>query len=334
MESGHRSKRTKRFFITGGIVLIALCLLSLRCGSVYIPFFDFFSSLFRKSDSVYSVIIHSVRIPETASALLSGAGLGISGHLLQNVTDNKMASPNLIGVSQGAGFGVIMMLYFFPSLSPFTPVFAFIGSFASTLIIVALSRKIGFTKANVILVGIAFSSVLSAGISLISLLDSDVLVSYNAFSIGSLTDIPLSRLAIPCVMISICFVLAVMFSKKCDMLLLGDDVAASLGENPSSVRLFFMLLASICSGAVVSFAGLLGFVGLMSPHIARLFVKENSKVMIPACSVTGCCLVLLSHIISKVLFAPSNIPVGIVLSSAGALFFLGILLFKGGKGHA
>ncbi len=334
MEQKQRNKSTKLFFISGGIVLVALCLLSLRCGSVYIPLSDFFTALFGKTSTPYGVIIHSVRIPEMLAAVLAGTGLGISGHILQSITDNKMASPNLIGVSQGAGFGVIVLLYFFPSLYVLTPLFAFGGAFLSTLVIIALSRKIGLTTASVILVGLAFSSVLTAGISLISLLDSDVLVSYNGFSIGSLSNIPLKQLTIPFIMISVCFVLSAAMSKKCDMLLLGDEVASALGEKPSSIRVIFMLIASMCSGAVVSFAGLLGFVGLMSPHIARVFVKENSRTLLPASALTGSCLVLLSNLLSKVLFSPSNIPVGIVLSSFGALFFLGILLFRGGKGNA
>jgi len=334
MEKNKTPRQSPMYFITSGIVLFALCLLSLRLGSVYIPWRDFFTAVFVKDNSTYSLIIHSMRIPETAGALLAGAGLGISGLLLQRVTDNKMASPNLIGVSQGAGFGVMVLLYFFPSLYRVTPVFAFCGAFISVLLITALSRKIGLTRSGVVLVGLAFGSVLSAGISFISMLDSDVLVSYNAFSVGSLSNVPLKQLFVPFVMIMCCFITAMLISEKCDLMMLGDNVASSLGVRVSRTRILLMLLAGLSSGAVVSFAGLLGFVGLMSPHIARFFVKENFKVLLPASAVTGSGLVLLSHIVSKIAFAPSNVPVGIVLSAGGAVFFLVILLLKGDKGNA
>ena len=330
----HSNNGTKLYFLICGAVLFVLCLFSLRFGTVYIPHKEFFNALLGKGSEVYRIMIFTLRFPEMAACLVAGAGLGMSGVLLQAVTDNKMAGPSLIGVSQGAGFGVIVMLYFFPTLFMFTEVFAFAGAFGAELLIVAVARKNGFSKSAVVLVGLAFGALLSAGISFISLLDSDVLVSYNSFSVGSLANISLNKLAIPSVLILTSFVLSLVIGRKCDILMLGDDVSGCLGEKPSHIRAALMILAGISSASVVSFAGLLGFVGLMAPHISRVFVKENTRTLLFASALTGSSLVMLSHIVSKMAFAPSNVPVGIILSVIGSCFFLGLLLGKGGNKNA
>ncbi len=326
--------REKLYFIFCGIVLLVLCLLSLRLGSVYIKSTDFFKALVFCGDDTYSLIIHSVRLPRLWASLVAGAGLSVSGYILQTVTDNKMASPNLIGVSQGAGFGVIVMLCFFPGLYFLTPVIAFAGGFACTLLIVAFSKKMGLSKGNLILTGLALGSIMSAGISFLSLLDSDALVSYNAFSIGSVSGVGIYETLLPAVMVLFVIVLSAVLSKKLDILMLGDKAAFSLGERASLLRIIFMLLACASAGAVVSFAGLLGFVGLMAPHIARRFVKNRAKHMIWACALTGMVLVSAADLVGRVAFAPGEIPVGIIMSLIGAPFFLAVLLTKGGERDA
>ena len=163
-------------------LVIALILLSMRFGSVFIDGKSFLSALLRREGfAAQSAIIYTLRLPRTVAGILAGAGLGLSGVLLQSVTDNKMASPGLIGVNSGAGFAVILALSlpFFPI--GLIPIAAFGGAFLATLAIIAIAGRMGMTKNTVVLSGIAFSAILSAGISLISLLDADVFVSYNAF---------------------------------------------------------------------------------------------------------------------------------------------------------
>lgn len=328
--------KTKNGFvsITLGIVLFALCLLSLRLGSADISWSDFFKGLCdTKKETPIGVIIYSVRLPRLISSIVAGVGLGISGNVLQCVTGNKMASPGLIGVSSGAGFAVILTLSVAPGLFSFIPLFAFLGAFASTLFIVTVSKKIGMSKGTVVLVGLAFSAILSASISFMSLIDTDVLVSYNAFSIGSLSGLHIEELVLPSLMVAAVFGLCMMLSGKMDMLCLGDMTAHSLGVNVSRVRIFAMLLASASAAAVVSFAGLLGFVGLMSPHIARLFTRENMKNLIPVSALVGAVLVLGADLVGRVCFAPGEMPVGIFMALLGAPFFLCLLLFKGGRNY-
>lgn len=314
-------------FISFGIVLFVLCLLSLRFGSADIPTRDFFRALCDYDGKTrFGIIIYSIRLPRMLAGIIAGMGLGMSGAVLQTLTGNKMASPNLIGVNSGAGFAVILSLSLFPSLFAAVPFFALAGAFLSALFIIAVSKKIGMTNGTVILVGLAFSSVLSAGISLMSLIDSDVLVSYNAFSIGSLSGVALKDLYVPAVMIALSFAICIALSEKLDILTLGDSAARSLGVNVTQTRILSLLIASACAAAAVSFAGLLGFVGLMSPHIARHFLSCRAKYIFISSSLIGAILVTAADLAGRVVFAPSELPAGIFMALVGAPFFLCLLI--------
>ena len=321
-------------FISLGAVLIALCLLSIRLGSVFLDTRSFIAALLRRDGySAQSTIIYTLRMPRILSGILAGAGLGLSGVLLQGVTDNKMASPGLIGVNSGAGFAVILALSipFFPIR--LIPIAAFLGAFLATLAIIAIAGRMGMTKNTVILSGIAFSAILSAGISLLSLLDADVLVNYNAFSVGSLAGSEAGELILPAILITIALAASIFAARRINLLSLGAPIATSLGVNVKILRIFCMLIASAAAGAAVSAVGLLGFVGLMSPHIARALVGADARRLIPAATLVGADLVLAADLCGRVIFAPGEMPVGVLMALLGAPFFLGILL-KGGRRDA
>ncbi len=321
-------------FISLGIALVALCLLSMRFGSVFLDTKSFFSALLRREGfGTQSTIIYTLRLPRTLAGILAGAGLGLSGVLLQSVTDNKMASPGLIGVNSGAGFAVILALSlpFFPI--KLIPLAAFAGAFLATLAIIAIAGRMGMTKNTVVLSGIAFSAILSAGISMLSLLDADVLVNYNAFSVGSLAGSEADGLILPAILIILALAASVFAAKRINILALGAPIATSLGVRVKALRIFCMLLASAAAGAAVSAVGLLGFVGLMSPHIARALVGADARRLIPCTVLVGADLVLAADLCGRVIFAPGEMPVGVLMALLGAPFFLGILL-KGGRRDA
>lgn len=313
-----------------GAVLFVLCLLSLRFGSTYIGWRDFFAALFSREGSA-AVILYGIRLPRLCGGLVAGVGLAVSGLLLQSITDNKMASPNLVGVSSGAGFAVILTLSVAAVPTVFLPFAAFVGAFFATLVIVSISSRLGMGKGTVVLVGLAFGSVLSAGISLLSLLDSDVLADYNAFSIGSLSGIELSDIAIPALLVALSFAAVRVLAYRINLLSLGDTAAGALGVNVKRLRALCMLLASASAAAAVSFAGLLGFVGLMAPHIARAFFGADTRRLVTPTAMLGALLVTASDLLGRLLFAPSELPVGIIMSLLGAPFFLGLLLWGGRK---
>lgn len=329
-----KTGKTKNIILCG-IVLLVLCLLSIFLGSAKMTPGEFLQGIKDTAQKTpYGVIIYSIRLPRTVGAVVCGMGLGMSGALLQRITANTMASPGLIGVSSGAGFAVMLSFLVVPSLYYFVPLFAFAGAFASTLFIAAISKKIGFSRSTLILVGLAFSSILSAGISLMSLIDTDVLVSYNAFSIGSVKGVKMNELILPSAIALAVLAFSVIFAGKFDLLALGDSTAKSLGLNADRVRIFAMILASASASAAVSFAGLLGFAGLMAPHIARFVSGERMKNLVISSALMGAILVTAADLSGRTLFSPTEVPAGILMALVGAPFFLCLLLFKGGRRDA
>ena len=311
-----------------GAALVLSALLGVRYGSVSLSLGDFFSALIGRSGyETERVILFAVRIPRVLGGVLAGVGLSASGVLLQSVTDNALAGPNLIGVNAGAGFAVILLLSFFPMASVFLPLAAFLGAFVAAALILGVAGTLGASRSALILAGIALTALLNAGISAISLLRDDVLASYNAFSVGGLAGVTMAQLTLPALLIAVGFVVALVLSRPIGLLCLGDLSAASLGVSVKSIRVVCMALASALAGAVVSFAGLLGFVGLTVPHIARRLVGGRVADQLLASALIGGTLVCLGDLLGRVLAAPSEIPVGIVMSFLGAPFFL-FLLWK------
>lgn len=321
---------TKKIQKAGGVALLLLLILSallaLRLGSAEMSWQAFFGGLFgRAGYRTEAVILYHLRLPRILGAVLAGIGLSVSGVLLQSITGNDLAGPNIIGVNAGAGFAAILTLYFAPSLALLLPVGAFAGAFLTTLLIVAIAQRIDSSRATVILAGVAVTALLNAGISLISLLDPDVLASYNHFSIGGLSGILPRELPVPAVIILACLLLALIFAKRIDVLSLGDGVAASLGVRVRPLRIFCLILASASAAAVVSYAGLLGFVGLVVPHMARRLTRGGIRQQLTAAALLGGILVILADLLGRVLFAPSELPVGIVMALLGAPFFFYLL---------
>lgn len=314
-------------------ILVISALLAWFFGSVKMSVGEFFSALLRAEGSEQNaVILYSVRLPRILGCILSGIGLAVSGVLLQTVTDNQLASPSLIGVNQGAGFSVALLLTLAPSLYRLLPLAAFVGAVAVTLLILAISRALGNTRTSFVLSGIAIGALFSAFISFLNLLDEDTLVSYNAFSVGSCADLTYADLLFPAIMIFVGGALALLFSSRINALMLGDLTASSLGIRVRTIRMIAVLCSSACAAAVVSFAGLLGFVGLVVPNLARRIVGNNTKYLLLSSSLMGAILVLMADLLGRVLASPSEIPVGIMMACVGAPFFLAVLLQKGRRG--
>ena len=278
-----------------------------------------------------SIIILNLRLPRVLAALLAGIGLSVSGVLLQSVTGNPLAAPNIIGVNSGAGFFCIVMLTFLPQASAFLPLGAFVGAFLTTLLIVGAANRINYSRGTVILAGIAVTAILNAGISLLSLLDTDVLSAYNAFSVGGLAGVRMGQLFVPAIIIILCLAVSLILSRRIHTLCLGDSLAASLGVRVKRLRILCLICASASAAAVVSFAGLLGFVGLVVPHIARRISGERTSVLLITSSFTGAMLVILADLFGRVLLAPTEIPVGIIMALIGAPFFFAMLFKRRGE---
>lgn len=288
---------------------------------------------FSGADATAAVILFRLRLPRLAAAVLAGAGLSVAGFLLQTVTDNDLCAPNVIGVNAGAGFFVMMNLCFFPMHWQLQPAAAFAGALLTTLLVLSVAHA-GSNygkKTTIVLAGVAVSSLFSAGISFLSLKYPDVLSSYLAFSVGSFSGIALKELAIPACMIALCLAISMLFAPRLSLLCLGDDAAASLGIRVGALRMLTVILASALCAAVVSFAGLLGFVGLVVPHMIRKTIRASLRVRLPLAALCGATLTLLSDLAGRTLFAPGELPAGLIMAFIGAPFFLYLLVRRRGQ---
>ena len=314
------------------VMLIGLtvfsALLGLRCGSADLTLQQVVDGLLHPgTQTPPSQILWVVRLPHVAACLLAGVGLAVSGVLLQTATDNPLAGPNIIGVNAGAGFAMVLAMCFAPMAYRWLPLMAFAGAFACTLLIVLIARRAGGSRVTIVLAGVAVSTLLSAATSLLRLRYPDLAVSYTYFSVGGVSGVTFSQLMLPAVLILTVFSAAMLLAGKLNLLCLGDHLVHSLGVRAKLLRTLALVFASASAAAAVSFAGLLGFVGLMIPHIARgLAGTSDVRRLLPAAALLGGTLVVLSDLLGRVLFAPSEIPAGIITALLGAPFFFVLLL--------
>ena len=320
--------------LSGALLLLFLCVgLSLRFGSTPLTATEFWDGLLARPNApAVTLILHAIRLPRMLAGLLAGAGLALSGTLLQHATDNPLAAPQILGINSGAGFFVILTLSLFPTAFALLPLAAFCGALLTALCILGISARTGVNKTAVVLCGVAFSALFGAGISFFSVLDSDVLASYSAFSVGGLQGVTLRELYLPAAILSLCLVGAILLSPRLQVFCLGDTLATSLGVSVRRVRLTALLLAAASAAAAVSFAGLIGFVGLLVPHTVRKLARHHLRCELLLSPVCGACLLLLADLAGRVLFSPTEVPVGIFTALLGVPFFLGLLI--GRKRHA
>ena len=308
-------------------LLIISMLLALRYGSSEMGWGQFWRALILDEGyKTQSVILYSVRLPRLLGGVIAGAGLAVSGVLLQAVTANDLASPSIIGVNSGAGVVVMLMLYFFPGAVYMLAPAAFLGALFATLLILAVAMRMGFYKSSMILAGIALTTVLGAIISLLSLLDTDTLASYTYFSVGGLSGVQLKSLVVPAALVITGIFIALIISHKIGLLRLGDEVAQSLGVRVKSLRFLCLVISSALAASAVSFAGLIGFVGLIVPHMSRRMLGGSMGVQIAGSALCGSLLVVLCDLVGRVVLKPTELPVGILLSLIGAPFFFYLLL--------
>lgn len=308
-------------------VLIIIAISSILIGSVKIPLSDFLSLITSKevSPSTHSIIIN-VRLPRTLAAMLAGAALSVSGSILQNVMNNSLASPSIIGVNSGAALFALIIFSIFPYYYPLIPIAAFIGAFFTAMTVFLVALKTGASRIAIILSGVAISNILSAAIDLISLLNPDQMLSATSFMLGGFSGITLSKLIFPSFYIIGGLFLSLLFAPSLNILNLGDDIASSVGMNVKRYRFIFIAIAALLAGSAVSFSGLLGFVGLLVPHITRLIIGTDSRQITPLSAIFGSIFVIACDILVRIMFAPYEIPVGIMMSFFGGPFFLWLLI--------
>lgn len=322
-----------RRIVTIFVPLLLMAMVAGLCfGSAPLSVSQLAAALTGAGEKSVSLILWQIRLPRVAAGVLAGIGLSTAGVLLQSVTANALASPNIIGINSGAGLAVILMLTAIPTAGKMLPVGAFAGAFGAAMVILIAADKIGGSRTGILLIGIAITTLLNAVISFLSLLDEGILAQYNHFTVGSLKAIRMDDLMVPAVIIFASFVASMVMSNRLGVLCMGDAAAVALGIRVKRLRIAALACAAACAAAVVSFAGLLGFVGLVVPHIAKRLVGQQPSKMLPASALVGAILVVLADLLGRTLFAPSELPVGILMSIIGAPYFLILLCRR--KHHA
>lgn len=324
-------KRCALVLSLSALLLLAVALFGILLGSAKFSFADSILAIFGIDNGNNSLlIVRTLRLPRVIGGIFAGAALAVAGLLLQSATGNDLAAPNVVGINSGAGLFVMIILCFFPRLSALLPFAAFVGAAIAALFVLGLARGAGRgnSRTAVVLAGVAVGALFGAGISFLSLIFPDALASYTAFSVGGLSGVYFEDIALPVLIISLFLVVAFLLTPRLNLLLFGDDMAASMGVRAGRLRSFTVLVAAALASSAVSYVGLVGFVGLIVPHTARRLVGADNRILLPLSATLGGALVTLADILSRVLFAPTELPCGIIISALGAPFFLFILLRK------
>lgn len=315
-------------------ILILLVLAVLACfggiisimkGSVNVPLNEIIAAMTGGSVGMHQQIILNIRLPRTIVAGLVGVNLALSGAILQAVMKNPLADPHIIGISAGAGIMGIFIMLLFPDLGWLITPAAFAGAMGAAILIYILAWKNGIQPIRIILAGVAVSAFLGAGISALMIIYSDRVHSALMWMVGGL-----SARSWPQVMIIWPYTLAGMIftllaARHLNILQLGDELAKGLGLRVERTRLILTAAAALLAASAVSVVGLLGFVGLIVPHAARLMIGSDYRYLLPATIFLGAATVMLSDTFARVAFAPVELPVGIIMAAIGAPFFLFLL---------
>lgn len=277
-------------------------------------------------------ILHSIRLPKAITAILAGASLSVAGLIMQTLFRNPLASPYTLGVSSGASLGVAMLTMLsglsgimVSGLTVGLPIAACIGALLVLLLVLAVSRRVT-NNVSLLIVGMMFGSIAGALVSLIqNFANPDALKLFIVWTLGSLSSVGWSdmQLMIPILLIGAVFVLLSL--KPLNGLMLGEDYARGLGINVKRTRLYIVLATGLLAGGVTAFCGLIAFIGVAVPHIARgIFRTSNHRVTIPACVLIGGCLLLVCDILCSLAIYP--LPISTISALFGAPVIIWIIL--------
>lgn len=283
-------------------------------------------------ESLDARILFFVRLPRIFASLLCGMALSVSGAVIQAVLNNRLASPSIIGINSGAGLAVAICSALGILGGWQLSLFSFAGAFLTVLLVSLGAKKWGASRGTVILMGVALNAFLGAISDTVITLTPEVSIMSNDFKVGDFSSVTYAKIIPASVLIIVSLLILLTLSKELDVLTLGDETARGLGLNTSVMRVIFLLLAALLAGASVSVCGLLSFVGLLVPHAVRRISLAESKHLIPLCALLGAGFVSLCDTLAKVVFAPFELPVGIIMAFLGAPFFIFILI-KGKGGH-
>lgn len=280
-------------------------------------------------------IILLLRLPRILLALLAGAGLAVSGALMQSVTRNYLVSPFTLGISSAAAFGASMCIVFGTGLFFESDLAMILCAFAAScgcgLVVYGISQRIGVKPSSIVLVGIALNYFFSAMTATIEFFAREhKLEAVVQWTFGSFNRATWESVALTGIVVALCCVLSLRYCLPLNAMATSDDeTVKSLGVHPERLRTVSGLLAVLMTSTIISFTGVIGFVGLIAPHMARFVIGNDHRFYLPFAAVLGAFLLLVSDTVGKLILYPVNIPVGIVISFLGVPLFVHLILSKG-----
>ena len=311
--------------------LLVVFLYAVNTGSLKVTPVQLFKGLFIAYDSQVATV-YDLRFPRIIVAMLGGAATAVSGVLLQAVMKNPLADPGIIGVSSGASFVAVLITAFVPALYFYTPILAFIGGMAAFLLVYGLSWKGGLSPLRIILVGVAVNAMFTG---LMSAFNSSTGSNYSGVASivnANITMKTWSDVRILLVYTVIGLVASLFVLGQCNLLALEDKTARSIGVNVTRTRIIVSVIAVLLASISTAVIGTISFLGLIVPHIARLLVGSNHKVLVPYSIVLGAFMLLCADTLGRTIAAPYEISASVIMSVIGGPFFI-ILLRRSKKNY-
>lgn len=323
--------------ITVIVVLFALSIAAIvvcvGIGTIEFTPREVIRAIFTDDGSPSRLIVWNLRLPRILTGGLVGICLALSGCVLQGVMRNNLASPSTIGVTGGASFVGYLTLVAFPAYSYLLPVGSIAGAFVTTMLIYALAYQKGVSPVRMILSGMAVSALFGAFNDIIKTLFAESLGNASGFLVGGLNGCGWGsfRMILPYALAGM--VVCLFLPSKMNILMLGDETANSLGLRTELFRFILIAVSSLLSGAAIAAVGMLSFVGLIVPHIARILMGSDYRYLFPASTLLGFSLIVICDTIGRVIMPPGEVPVSIIISFIGAPFFLFLLRSRGKEGN-
>jgi iron complex transport system permease protein len=337
-----KNKRNTMIIIAMLVAIIVIGIACLFVGSSNMSFSDALNALLGGGNDAQSRIIWKIRVPRVLAAIIAGAGLSVAGLIMQTTLNNSMASPSTLGVSNAAVFGANLSIIAFAGgflstghniqsfdvgANPYaTSLLAFVFSTASVLLILGLCTVRSFSPNVVVLAGMAIGSVWTAATTILQFYATDV--GLSAAVVWSFGDLGRATYRTDAIMAAVVLAGTVFFmfmAWKYNALLSGEATAKTMGVNVEGLRFVSLLLSSLITAACVSFLGVIGFVGIICPHVTKKLLGQDHRVTIPVSCLMGSLLLVLADTLSRSLGSGSALPVGAITSLLGAPFFIAII---------
>lgn len=334
----------KLFILILALVTILIGIVAIASGSSKLTITQVLLSLCGRGTAKTDIIVLSIRLPRIITAIVAGIGLSVTGCVMQSILRNPLASSSTLGVSQGAAFGAALAIIVFNAgiqkqtldgigfSNPYiVSICAFIGSMMSTMVILGLSKIKKTTPEVMILCGVALSSLFAGGTTLLQYFADDVKVAAVVFwTFGNLGSTSMREIIIMSVSVCISLVYFYFNSWNYNAVQNGESTAKGLGVDVDKMRLTGMAVCSFTASVIVSYIGIINFIGLIAPHLMRRVVGSDYRFLLPASAFAGAVLLLLSDTLARLVVQPIILPIGAITSFLGAPLFM-YLIFKSGK---